>query len=367
MPSPKPFGASVSFHTLVMAVLLMVLLGWVLKIGQPILLPVFAAVIAVYVLTVSVQAMTRLPLIGRWPQWVLRLLVLLLFTLVVLALGVVVAMTVRELMGALPRYEENLLRLLTRLTSAWGVERLPNWDNLRAATVGKLNLQQLALGLLGSLGSAAGMVFLVVVYAMFLMGERGGFARKLAAALPGDSAAQTQAMIGEINHRIGQYLTVKTLVNAILAVSSFVVLWAFGVDFALFWALMIGLLHYIPYVGSAVGVALPLLLSLAQFGSPWTTLTLAALLFGLQTLVGNFVEPRMVGKQVNLSPFVVMLALSIWSALWGVAGAILAIPLTSILAIVLASFASTRPFAVLLADDVSLYETSTPSHPHPHP
>lgn len=362
MQSSKPLGTSVSFHTLVMAVLLIVLLGWVLKIGQPILLPVFAAVIAVYVLTISVQAMTRLPVIGRWPQWLLRLLALLLFTLLVLALGAIVAVTVSELMSALPRYEENLVRLLTRLTSTLGVERLPNWDNLRADTVGKLNLQKLAFVLLGSIGSAASMVFLVVVYAMFLMGERGSFARKLAAALPSDSAVQTQAIIGDINRRIGQYLAVKTLVNGILAVTSFVVLWVFGVDFALFWALMIGLLHYIPYVGSAVGVAFPVLLTLAQFGSLWTTLAVAALLFALQAVVSNLIEPRMVGKQVNLSPFVVMLALSIWTALWGMAGAILAIPLTSILAIVLASFSSTRSLAVLLADDVSMYETRKPSH-----
>ena len=64
----------------------------------------------------------------------------------------------------------------------------------------------------------------------------------------------------------------------------------------------------------------------------------------------------MIGKQVNLSPFVVLVALSLWAGLWGIAGAILAIPLTSMLAIILAAFPDTRPLAVLLADDVGIFE-----------
>ncbi|MDO5290907.1 MAG: AI-2E family transporter [Pseudomonadota bacterium] len=353
---PAPLSrVQTSFHTLVMAVMLAVLLGWLLKIGQAILLPVFSAVIVAYVLVTSVQAMQRLPIVGQWPAWLRQALVLTLFTLALLALAAVVAITVDELLAALPRYEANLQRLLGTLTTALGLEHRTDWQSLRATTLDKLDLQALAVSLLGSLGAAAGMVFLIVVYTAFLMSERSGFAHKLATALPGHSAARTQAIIADINQRIGQYLSVKTLVNVILAALSFAVLKLFGVDFALFWALLIGLLHYIPYIGSAVGVALPVLLTLAQFGSLGTTLVIAALLLAIQAVVGNLVEPRMVGKQVNLSPFVVMLALSIWSALWGVAGAILAIPLTSMLAIVLASFVPTRPLAVLLADDVDVY------------
>lgn len=364
MPALPPFNrmkpsAATAFHTLVQAVLLLVLVGWLLKVGQSILLPVFAAVIAMYVLITSAQAMTRLPVVGRWPQWLRRLLVLLLFMAVMAVLAAVVAMTVEQVIDTLPRYEQNLQRLAASAASFLGLERLPDWAALKAATLGQWDMRGWVIGMLASAGSLAGMVFLVVVYALFLMGERAGFARKLSVALPGESAAQTQAMIRDINQRIGQYLSAKTLVNAILAAASFAVLWAFGVDFALFWALMIGLLHYIPYIGSAVGVAAPVLLSLAQFGSLTTTMAMAALLFALQGWIGNVVEPRIMGKQVNLSPFVVMLALSIWSALWGVAGAILAIPLTAMLAIVLNAFASTRPLTILLANDVSSYETPT--------
>jgi predicted PurR-regulated permease PerM len=105
-------------------------------------------------------------------------------------------------------------------------------------------------------------------------------------------------------------------------------------------------------VGSIVGVALPVILSLAQFGSLGTTALLGTLLIGAQTYVGNILEPRVIGKQLNLSPFVVLVALAVWSSLWGLPGAILAIPLTAMVAIICDAFPQTRFVAVLLANDV---------------
>ena len=109
------------------------------------------------------------------------------------------------------------------------------------------------------------------------------------------------------------------------------------------------------------GVALPVILSVAQFGSPGTTAVLGTLLIAAQTYVGNILEPKMIGRQLNLSPFVILVALSVWSSVWGLAGAILAIPMTSVLAIICGSFASTRFIAVLLADtvDPALPESAT--------
>jgi predicted PurR-regulated permease PerM len=81
-------------------------------------------------------------------------------------------------------------------------------------------------------------------------------------------------------------------------------------------------------------------------------LSLSAFLITVQFLLGNYVEPRFVGRQVNLSPLVVLVALSVWTALWGIPGAILAVPMTSVVAIVLSSFDSTRFIAVLLAERI---------------
>ena len=347
---------------LVLALGLVLMVGWLLVIGQAIILPVVMAIIAVYLVTTAAEALERVPLIGRLPDVARRGLVLLGFTLAVLALALVVTVTLEQLAAVMPRYQSNLETLIARAADVGGIEH-PTWDDIVEATLGKMNLQAILLRMLGGLTSLGLTVFLVVIYAAFLVGERGTLAPKLAAAFPrGEQAELTERILRDINRKIGDYLAIKTLINVILATISFVILWGMGVDFALFWAVVIGLFNYIPYVGSIIGVALPVVLSLAQFGSPGTTAVLAGLLMAAQTWVGNILEPRMIGRQLNLSPFVVLVALSVWSALWGLPGAILAIPMTSMLVIICAAFGPTRFVAVLLAGqpptDAKIAQTS---------
>ncbi len=341
------------FVTLVLAVVLAFIVGWLLVIGQGILLPIFAAVISVYVLIAAADAMGRFPILRRLPLFARRILVLIGFTMSFVALGLVVAVTVNQLINLVPVYRHNLETLAAQLADLIGMKEHPTWDDLRVATLGRIDLRSLLTSILGSVTNLGTTIFLVVVYAAFLMAERGTFVDKLVAAFPqGEGAELTSQLITDINRRIGEYLAVKTLINVILGAVSYVILVVMGVDFALFWAVMIGLFNYIPYVGSLIAVALPVILSLAQFGSIATTLVLAALLIIPQVFVGNFLEPKMLSRQLNLSPFVVLVALALWSALWGLPGAILAIPMTSMLAIIFAAFPATRFIAVLLSERV---------------
>ena len=112
----------------------------------------------------------------------------------------------------------------------------------------------------------------------------------------------------------------KTLVNVILGAISYIIMLAIGLDFALFWAVMIALLNYIPFVGSLVAVFFRSSCRLPSSGRSTTTLILAALLLGAQLISDNVLEPRLIGRQLNLSPFVIIVALSFWSAIWGLAG-----------------------------------------------
>lgn len=343
-------------QTLVYAVLLTIMIGWLLHLGQGVLTPILVALIAVYILVTAADWLGRLPGLRRWPAWARRTLVLLGFVALVVTLINIIVGTAESVLAAAPRYQANLEQIFTRVTTALELDQEASWRSIRSATVDKLNLQALLGRALGSVGTLLSLTLLVIIYMAFLLGERGRFAHKLAVAMSGAGAQQTQQIIREVNSRIGNYLATKTLINVVLGGLSFAVMWWFGVDFALFWALIIALLNYIPYVGSFLGVCFPVLLTLAQFGSLQTTLTVATLLTVAQLYVGNVLEPRTIGRQVNLSPVVVLVALSLWSSLWGIAGAILAIPLTAMLAIILAAFPGTRPLAILLADDVQVFE-----------
>lgn len=346
---------------LVLALALACMIGWLLAVGRPLLVPLVTAIIAVYILRASAAALARLPGVGRLPDLVLRLIVLAAFALGAVALGLVVSVTVRQMVGLAPSYQENLQRLVATLATAIGAERDPTWADIRSATIDRLDLRALATQAVGSLTSLGGAIVAVVIYAAFLSAEAAGFSRKLALVFPRrDEARLAGEVLSRINARIGDYLAIKTAINILLGGMSWAILWMLDVDFALFWAVVIGLLNYIPYVGSLLGVMFPVALSLAQFGSPGMTLLLAVLLTGAQVLVGAVIEPRVIGRQVNLSPVVVLIALSFWTALWGVAGAILAVPLTSILMILLTAFPETRFLAVLLAADPAAQDLSPP-------
>lgn len=343
-----------SLPSLVNAALLVVLGGFLLIVGKPVLLPILAAVIAVYILTSASEALGRLPMLGRLPLGLRRLLVLLAFAAAILALSGVVVSTIGQVLSRSTLYQINIERLVAQGAEMLNVDERPDWATIRDATIGRFSVRRIVEAALLNVTGVGASVFLVVVYSAFLLAERADFAAKLSAALrdPGD-AARTAAVIQDINTRIGDYLAVKTLVNAVLATISFAILAAMGVDFPLFWALAIGLLNYIPYIGSLVGVALPVALSIVQFGDLGRTLVLAILLTAAQVGVGSVLEPRLIGRRVNLSPFVVLVSLAVWSALWGLPGALLAVPLTSMLAIVLSAFEATRPFAVLMADRIA--------------
>lgn len=341
----------VTLQTLVHALALVIMTGWLLVIGKGILLPIILAVIAVYILTTAANALARLPGLRRLPMLAVHGLVLLSFAVVVLALAMIVSVTVNDLVAAMPRYQQNLEAVAGSVAGLAGMDS-PSWDELVEMTLGRLNLQGITLRVLGGVSSLTLTFFIVVIYAGFLTVERQKLNAKLAVAFPeGDRADLAWRILSEANGKIGQYLTIKTLVNIILGALSFPILWFMGIDFALFWALVIGLFNYIPYVGSVIAVALPLILSMAQFGSLGTTALLAGLLIAVQTYVANVLEPRMIGRQLNLSPFVVLVSLAVWAALWGLPGALLAIPFTAMIAIICDAFPSTRFVAVLLAND----------------
>ena len=132
-----------------------------------------------------------------------------------------------------------------------------------------------------------------------------------------------------------------------------VVTWAImafcGMEFAVFWGVLIALLNYVPYIGSFLSIFLPAVFAILQFGSLGQVLSVMVPLSVVQFLNGNFLDPYLMGNSLNLSPFVILVSLTVWSALWGISGAFLAVPMTAVMVMIFAEFPGTRPFAVLLS------------------
>src|SRR5690606_28414174 len=145
---------------------------------------------------------------------------------------------------------------------------------------------------------------------------------------------------------------IKFLASAATGLLSYILLRALGINFAEIWALLIFIFNFIPTIGSIVATLFPSLMALAQSNDGFG-LFFAVLLgiTAIQILIGNVLEPRIVGQSLNLSPVVILFNLALWGAIWGIPGMFLCVPLLIITTIVLAHFPKTRPIAILLSSD----------------
>ena len=186
---------------------------------------------------------------------------------------------------------------------------------------------------------------------VFIFMEQGTFEKKVRALTATEqNHANWRRAVGEVKQKVQTYVVIKSVMSLLTAVISLAVYWVFGVQFALFWALMVFVLNFIPVIGSIIAWFLPMVV--VVFFSEYTLvqmLGIGFLLLGAQQLVGSIIEPRVAGEALNLSPLVILLSLAFWGALLGLLGLFLAVPLTVMLTSILSHFQGTRWIAILLS------------------
>ena len=204
-----------------------------------------------------------------------------------------------------------------------------------------------------SLTAFAGNVGIILVYVVFLLFEQQSFATKLDAIVTDPAKREkVRATLRRINTDVRTYIWVKAILSVATGGISYLVMRSVGLDFAAFWAVVIFLLNFIPTIGSILGIVFPTLLALVQFPDSLTPFLIVLICLGAtQVITGNVVEPRMMGRSLNLSPLVIILSLAVWGSIWGVIGMFLSVPITLIAMIVMAQFRTTRPVAIMLSSD----------------
>ena len=210
-------------------------------------------------------------------------------------------------------------------------------------------------GALGTAGSFLSALFLVLLYIPYLMAERAPMRRKIAAAADSTKTERNiHNLTGSISDRLQKYVGIKSMVSAMTGIASYAVMKPVGLDFAETWAVLAFLLNFIPSIGSVVAVILPTVVALVQFDTAMPIVIVIAGCGIIQFCIGNVLEPSLMGKSLNLSPLVVILALTFWTTVWGIPGALLSVPFTVCIMIILADLPKARWLAVLMSGDGNL-------------
>jgi AI-2 transport protein TqsA len=341
------------FQSLVSGAILAVVIGWVLHIGKEVFVPIIFGALVVYVIAGLTRLLGRIPVIGRiLPPRMRSALSVVVIAWGLVAIANLILANKDSVLALAPQYQESLLGVIQRGAVLLHIETEPTWTTLRRDLFGQISLQPLIGSMVASVSAIAVTVIVVLLYASFLLIEQRSFDAKIA-ALSSDPriVARVRQVTSDINSRIGAYLALKTFLSILLGLTSWIVMAFMGLEFAAFWAVVIALLNYVPYIGSFLGVLFPVTMAIVQFANPNAVLAVFLPLTALQFLIGNFLDPYVMGNSLNLSPFAILVSLATWSALWGIPGAFLAVPITAIMAIVFSQFAGTRPLAVLLSRD----------------
>ncbi len=340
------------------ALALAVLIGFVAYIGRGVLIPVVVAGFLCFLIYTLKETIKTGPLIGRFlPNWLCYLFAFVAIVSTLIFLIDIIRDNVEAIVAAAPHYETRLRDLTQE-----GIAYLRNLGAIPDDFIGGVDeLRRTGLSMINPILSQIGAsaraltanAVTIFLYTVFMLLERGRIFRKIDLLSPDyHDRSIVNETIGEIGAMVRQYITVKTVTNLVTAVVSYVIMRLVGVDFAGFWALLIFVLNYIPIVGAISAISAPVILSLVQpeGGGVRTALTALVLLVAAEQAMSSLIEPRLIGKSLNLSPLVILLSLGVWGSIWGFAGALLAVPMTVTVMIILTQFPSTRPIAILLSD-----------------
>ena len=162
-----------------------------------------------------------------------------------------------------------------------------------------------------------------------------------------DPSSDSVGRITALTEDIRKYITVLTGVNFFVGMGNTILLWFLGVDYAFLWGMLAWFMGYIPSIGFIIALIPPVLMAYAQYGLQTALIVLIGYIV-INGGIQNFYQPKVMGDRLKISPVIVFIGLFVWGYLLGGIGAIMAVPLTMLIIILLENFEGTRPIAVLM-------------------
>ena len=327
-----------------LGVLVVFAIATAFKAAQTVMIPLMIAWLLSYICGPVVNTLVH----KRVPLGVAVFAVLILVLFVCYLGGIFLSGRVRDVLAESPKY----LSLLNQIyQDATANLKLPedflaeiNWVEKMGPKLASMS-GSLAVGMAGF----ASNLLLVLIFLVFMLLGKPYFKYKVERAFPPHQATQFAQITDSISKQIGQYLAIKVAISGTTGVLVWITLSLLKVEFALTWGALAFFLNFIPSIGSIIASIPPILLAIVQFyPSVWMPILTAVILLLIQMVMGNVIEPKIMGESLNLSPVVILLSLVFFGWLWGLVGALLSVPIAASIKIFCEHIDGLKPISILM-------------------
>ena len=335
---PKPTSPVV----VLLAIIATILSVGALQATRPVTMPLaFAVLVAILVNPL------RNWLNQRFPRWLSLIIVLAAILAVLSLLGGLLSVATEQAAPQLPQYADRLEQTW-QTASSWLQDRGFPVQTGSSQTVWREILGRAANSIRGLLGSASLGVLVLSLLALLLL-EVDDYRDRAQAAFSSYGGRHIIHAFSAMSRKLRRYFIVMTFTSFITGILTLLWCWLLGVDLAIVWALIAFVLNFVPTLGSIVAAVLPAIAALLFLGPTKAIITLAGLAV-MQTVLGNFVDPKLQGKYLQLSPFMALLSIIFWGWVWGIPGAFIGVPMTTAIVLLTGEFRATRSIAILMGD-----------------
>lgn len=341
--APIPLVAS----SIALGFIAICLVVYILYVASAIMIPFVIAVFVWYLINALARFFGKLTLGTRHlPRFLCFLAAILSMALGILFIFELISNNISKVMQVAPLYQQNFEKIIPKFVDLFQLDYAPTIRDL----INYIDLGATVALTAKMFTGFAGKTLVVMFYVGFLLYEQRFFKRKINAMICDKSNEdRIHLILKNIDIKVQRYIGVKSFVSVIDSVLTFTILSIFNVDFAGFWGLLAFFLHFIPYAGSFVAIALPSMISLIQTGNLTDAFIVLAGLSTSHAFTVHMLDPYMMGNNLNLSPIFIISSLAIWGMIWGVPGMFLAVPILAVIMITLSQFPRTRPIAILLS------------------
>jgi len=343
---------NISFQKLFFAIATTFGLFAIMVLAKTILIPISFALLISFILYPSAR---KLEMWGL--NRILATALSIFGVIIVLAIGIYVFSTqIVGLMSEFSQFQDKILRIfadatlfinrnmnfLPHMEKGELFDNIKSWFAESSGSLVKQTFNNTASFLTGLLSTVI-FTFLILIY-------RSGLTQAFAAFFAENKRENAHKMFKSVQQVGQKYLVGMIMLMVILGLANSIGLWIIGVDNPFLFGFLAAVLAIVPYVGTIVGAAIPIIYTLVSYDSMWMPIAVALLFWGIQIIESNFLSPKIVGGSLKINAFAAILSIIIGASVWGIAGMILFLPVTAMLKVVCEEYEELKPIALLIGD-----------------